>query len=83
MTTNPIDRAALGEAIKAAAAAPSTSAKKWTQADLAQKLNLKATIINDYETGKIVPDPAVISRMQAVLGVKLPKIPKKKATVEE
>lgn len=52
------------------------TAKQWTQKDLALTLNLKPAIINDYETGKAVPDNALISRMERALGVKLPRAPK-------
>lgn len=53
-------------------------AKGWQQKDLAQKLNVKPAIINDYEAGKAVPNPAFIQQLNRVLGVTLPKIPKKK-----
>ena len=52
------------------------AAKQWTQKDLALKLNIKPVVINDYETGKAVPDNALISRMERALGVKLPRAPK-------
>jgi len=52
--------------------------KGWAQKDLAAKLNVKPSVINDYESGKVVPQPAFISQMNRVLGVQLPKIPKKK-----
>ncbi len=50
----------------------------WQQKDLAQRLNVKPSVINDYESGKVVPQPAFIAQMNRVLGVTLPKIPKKK-----
>ena len=49
------------------------TAKQWTQKDLALALNLKPSIINDYETGRTIPDNALISRMEKTLGVKLPR----------
>lgn len=52
--------------------------KGWQQKDLAAKLNVKPSVINDYESGKVVPQPAFIAQMNRVLGVQLPKIPKKK-----
>jgi ribosome-binding protein aMBF1 (putative translation factor) len=52
--------------------------KKLTQAELAQRINVKASVINDYESGRAIPDPSVISKLNRVLGVVLPKIPKKK-----
>jgi len=56
--------------------------KKWSQKDLAQKVNVKQSVINDYESGKAIPDPALISKLNRVLGVSLPKIPKKKASAD-
>eukprot|EP00823_Brevimastigomonas_motovehiculus_P009881 TRINITY_DN971_c0_g1_i1.p1 TRINITY_DN971_c0_g1~~TRINITY_DN971_c0_g1_i1.p1 ORF type:complete len:149 (-),score=36.84 TRINITY_DN971_c0_g1_i1:185-631(-) len=53
-------------------------AKKMTQADLAKKLNVKATIVNDYEAGRAIPDPSLIAKMSRILGAKLPKILKPK-----
>jgi len=46
-------------------------AKSLTQAQLAQQINVKSAIINDYEQGKGVPDNTVISKLERVLGVKL------------
>jgi putative transcription factor len=54
-------------------------AKGLSQKDLAQKLNVKPSIISDYETGKAIPNGALISQLNRTLGVTLPKIPKKKA----
>ena len=51
--------------------------KKMNQKDLAQAINEKASVINQYETGKAIPNPAIINKMERVLGVKLPR-PKKK-----
>jgi len=58
-------------------------AKGWKQSDLAHKLNAKPSIIQDYETGKAIPNPQIISQLNRVLGVTLPKIPKKKAAVAD
>lgn len=41
-----------------------------------QKLNVKASVIQDYESGKVIPNPALISKMEKVLGVRL-RDPKK------
>lgn len=35
-------------------------------------------IINDYEAGRAIPDNALIGKFERVLGVKLPRAPKKK-----
>lgn len=60
------------------------TAKGWTQADLAKQMNVKQTIIQDYESGKAIPQGAFISQLNRTLGTVLPKIPKqKKKTTEE
>ena len=64
------------------ALAKARQAKGWQQKDLAAKLNVKPAVINDYESGKVVPQPAFIQQMNRVLGVTLPKIPKKKTVGE-
>jgi len=53
------------------------TAKKMTQAQLAQAVNVKQSVINEYESGKAIPDPALISKLNRALGAALPKIPKK------
>ena len=45
--------------------------KKITQKDLALLLNLSPKIINDYESGKAIPDCKIIRKMEKVLCVKL------------
>ncbi|KAK8806452.1 hypothetical protein WA538_003550 [Blastocystis sp. DL] len=45
--------------------------KNMTQKDLAAKLNVKTSVIQDYESGKVVPNNALISRMERILGMKL------------
>ena len=39
--------------------------------DLAQKINEKPTIVGEFESGKAVPNPQVLGKMERVLGVKL------------
>jgi putative transcription factor len=34
-------------------------AKNLTQAQLAQKMNVKPSVITDYEAGKVIPNPQV------------------------
>jgi putative transcription factor len=46
-------------------------AKKMTQAQLAQKVNVKQNVINEYENGKAVPDNALLGKLERALGVKL------------
>ena len=45
--------------------------KGLTQKDLAVKINEKATIINEYEAGKAVPNQQVLGKLERILGVKL------------
>eukprot|EP00887_Chlorella_sp_A99_P007062 scaffold2.g7062.t1 len=52
-------------------------AKKLTQAQLAQLVNEKPSVINEYESGKAIPNPQVLSKMSRVLGVTLRKNPGK------
>ncbi|ETO11957.1 multiprotein bridging factor type 1 [Reticulomyxa filosa] len=51
--------------------------KGWDQKTLAQHLNVKASIIGDYENGRAKPDSQLISRMNRILGCKLPPATKK------
>mmetsp|Transcript_7325 Transcript_7325/g.11524 ORF Transcript_7325/g.11524 Transcript_7325/m.11524 type:complete len:130 (+) Transcript_7325:283-672(+) len=46
-------------------------AKKLTQAQLAQQINEKPQIIQEYESGKAIPQQAILSKMERILGVKL------------
>ena len=48
-------------------------AKKMSQKDLAMALNERAASINDYESGKAIPNGAFIARLERVLGSKLPR----------
>mmetsp|Transcript_14995 Transcript_14995/g.22460 ORF Transcript_14995/g.22460 Transcript_14995/m.22460 type:complete len:139 (-) Transcript_14995:67-483(-) len=45
--------------------------KKWTQKDLAQRINEKPTVVTDYENGRAIPNNKVLSKMERALGVKL------------
>lgn len=56
--------------------------KKLNQKDLGTKINETARVVQDYESGKAVPNPQIISKLERALGVKLPrppKVPKKKS----
>lgn len=53
-------------------------AKGLSQKELAEKINVKAAVVTEYEQGKAIPDPGVISKLNRALGVTLPKPPKKK-----
>ena len=54
--------------------------KKMTQKQLATLMNEKPQVIAEYESGKAIPNPALIAKIERSLGVKLPrpgKAPKK------
>lgn len=40
----------------------------------------KQSVISEYESGKAIPNPAVISKLERALGVRLPRDKKKKKT---
>ncbi|KAI0317297.1 hypothetical protein OF83DRAFT_1172114 [Amylostereum chailletii] len=44
---------------------------KLSQKDVAQKINEKPTILQDYESGKAIPNPQILGKLERVLGVKL------------
>ncbi|CAI5460087.1 unnamed protein product [Closterium sp. Yama58-4] len=44
---------------------------KLTQAQLAQKINEKPQVVQEYESGKAIPNPQILGKMERVLGVKL------------
>ncbi|URD89420.1 Multiprotein-bridging factor [Musa troglodytarum] len=45
--------------------------KKLTQAQLAQQINEKPQVIQEYESGKAIPNQQIITKLERVLGVKL------------
>jgi len=49
------------------------TAKKMTQAALAQQINEKQSVVNDYESGRAIPNGQVIQKLNKVLGCRLPK----------
>ncbi|CAJ1348862.1 unnamed protein product [Effrenium voratum] len=48
-------------------------AKKWTQSQLAAAVSEKPSVVNDYESGRAVPNGAVVVKLSKALGVQLPK----------
>lgn len=48
-------------------------AKGLTQTDLAKLINEKSTVINEYESGKAIPNGQVIQKLNRALGTVLPK----------
>lgn len=53
-------------------------AKGLNQTQLAALIAEKATVINQYEAGKAIPNGALIAKIERALGAKLPRPPKKK-----
>ena len=52
--------------------------KQWTQKDLANRLNVKPTVVQSYENGTVqCPDRSLVAKMSRILGVRLPTVPKK------
>ncbi|CAM9367583.1 unnamed protein product [Laminaria digitata] len=52
--------------------------KKMTQKQLATQINEKPQVVGEYESGKAIPNPQLISKLERALGVRLPR-PGKKA----
>ena len=48
-------------------------AKSLTQAELAKLINEKSTVINEYESGKAIPNGQVIQKLNRALNCTLPK----------
>lgn len=46
-------------------------AKGMNQKDLGTKINEKPQVIGDYESGRAVPNPQILSKLERALGVKL------------
>lgn len=46
-------------------------ALEMTQKDIAQKVNEKPSVIQDYESGKAIPNPQILGKLERVLKVKL------------
>lgn len=45
--------------------------KKLTQAQLAQMINEKPQVIQEYESGKAIPNQQIIGKLERALGTKL------------
>ncbi|EIN07713.1 MBF1-domain-containing protein [Punctularia strigosozonata HHB-11173 SS5] len=45
--------------------------KSLSQKDLAQKINEKPSVVQDYEAGKAIPSNQVLAKLERALGVKL------------
>jgi putative transcription factor len=55
-------------------------AKKLSQKELAQQINIPVSVINDYEKGNAIPNNNFIAKLEKFLGTKLPRIKKIKLT---
>ncbi|KAF8919576.1 hypothetical protein CPB85DRAFT_1524364 [Mucidula mucida] len=44
---------------------------KLSQKDVAQQINEKPSVLQDYESGKAVPNPQILGKLERVLKVKL------------
>ncbi|KAF8737136.1 hypothetical protein AX14_013414 [Amanita brunnescens Koide BX004] len=44
---------------------------KLSQKEVAQKINEKLSVLQDYEAGKAVPSPQILAKLERCLGVKL------------
>ena len=47
------------------------------QKQLAQQLQVQPQVINEYESGKAIPNNGVIAKIERALGAKLPRAAKK------
>jgi len=54
-------------------------AKKMTQKELATAINEKPQVVGDYESGRAIPNPQIISKLERKLGTRLPRPGKSKA----
>ena len=47
-----------------------------------QQLNMQPQVVNEYESGKAIPNNAIIAKFEKALGCKLPRVAKAKKTAE-
>jgi len=53
------------------------NAKRMTQKELAQLLGCDAKTVQEYESGRAIPNNALIAKMERAMGAKLPRAPRK------
>ena len=58
-------------------------AKKMTQKDLGVAINEKQQIVADYEAGRGIPNPQIISKVERALNCRLPRPQKPKKIVDD
>jgi len=44
---------------------------KLTQKEVAQKINEKPSVVQDYESGKAIPNPQILGKLERILATKL------------
>ena len=69
----PMIAIALGPLITSFKTIAARMAAKMTQKVLAQKLNVKSTIIQNYEKAKGIPNQRLIQKLEKALNCKLPR----------
>ncbi|CAN0178560.1 unnamed protein product [Phaeothamnion confervicola] len=52
-------------------------AKGMTQKQLGTAINEKPQVVAEYESGKAIPNPAILTKLDRALGIHLPRPPKK------
>jgi len=53
------------------------NAKRMTQKELAMQLGCDAKTVQEYESGRAIPNNALIAKMERAMGAKLPRAPRK------
>lgn len=59
------------------------AAMNLKQQDLAMRINEKLSVVKDYESGKAIPNPSVIIKIERALNVHLPRNRPERARKEE
>ena len=55
------------------------TAKKMTQKELATKLNMPVKVVQQYESGKAVPNGAIINKLNRALSIRIQRDDKRKS----
>lgn len=45
------------------------NSKNLTQKQLAQLINVKPSVINDYESGKAIPNPSILNKLKKIIDI--------------
>lgn len=54
-----------------------------SQADLAKRINEKQSVVNEYESGRAIPNPQVIVKIERALNCRLPRPPKERRAKQQ